>query len=69
MRIGVPKQLKEQEYRVGLTPASVHALCDAGHDLLVEEGAGFGSGMPDDDYRAAEHGSSRVSIASSKSPT
>ena len=53
MRIGVPKELKDQEYRVGLTPASVHALCDAGHDLLVEEGAGLGSGIPDHDYRAA----------------
>lgn len=53
MIVGVPKEIKDNEYRVGLTPASVRQLVDAGHSVLVETGAGEGSGFSDDDYRAA----------------
>ena len=53
MRIGVPKETKVQEYRVGLTPAAVHELSQAGHETRVETGAGVGIGCSDDDYRAA----------------
>lgn len=53
MRIGVPKEIKTHEYRVGLTPESVCVLCRDGHDLLVESGAGEGIGATDADYRAA----------------
>ena len=51
MRIGVPKEIKNHEYRVGLVPASVRELRQAGHTLLVEANAGAGIGFSDDDYR------------------
>jgi alanine dehydrogenase len=53
MKIGVPKEIKVQEYRVGLTPESVHELTRAGHQVLVETGAGLGSGATDADYEKA----------------
>jgi alanine dehydrogenase len=53
MRIGVPKEIKNNEYRVGLTPESVAELVHHGHDLLVESGAGIGIGASDEDYVAA----------------
>jgi alanine dehydrogenase len=53
MRIGVPKEIKVHEYRVGLVPAAVRELTDAGHELLVQSGAGVGVGCSDDDYRSA----------------
>lgn len=53
MIIGVPKELKDHESRVGITPAGVHALVAAGHKILVEHDAGELSAMPDDDYQAA----------------
>ncbi|MEZ5937323.1 MAG: alanine dehydrogenase [Hyphomonadaceae bacterium] len=51
MKIGVPKEIKVQEFRVGLTPESVAELVRAGHEVLVETGAGVGSGASDDHYR------------------
>jgi len=51
MRIGVPREVKEDEYRVSVTPAGARELSDAGHTVLVESGAGVGSGIPDEDYR------------------
>jgi alanine dehydrogenase len=53
MLIGVPKEIKVREYRVGLVPASVRALTARGHQVLVETGAGAGIGMADADYEAA----------------
>ena len=53
MRIGVPKEIKPQEFRVGLIPASVRELAARGHDVIVESGAASGIGFTDDDYRAA----------------
>ncbi|HXH02658.1 MAG TPA: alanine dehydrogenase [Candidatus Competibacteraceae bacterium] len=53
MQIGVPKEIKNHEYRVGLTPASVAELVAHGHRVLVETRAGAGIGFGDDDYRAA----------------
>lgn len=50
MRIGVPKETKVREYRVGLTPASVRELTAHGHEVLVETGAGDGIGMSDESY-------------------
>jgi alanine dehydrogenase len=48
--IGVPKEIKTGEQRVALTPAGVHTLVDHGHRVLIEPGAGTGSGFRDDDY-------------------
>ena len=53
MKIGLPKEIKDNEYRVGLTPAGVQALSDAGHDLYVQKSAGEGSGFSDEQYLAA----------------
>ena len=53
MKIGVPKEIKDQEFRVGLTPSSVRALTDQGHGVLVETQAGMGSSFGDRDYEQA----------------
>ena len=53
MRIGVPKEIKNNEFRVGLVPDSVKELTDRGHSVLVETGAGAGIGSADDEYKAA----------------
>jgi alanine dehydrogenase len=53
MRIGVPKEIKVHEYRVGLVPAAVRELAAAGHEVLVETCAGVGIGVTDADYEAA----------------
>jgi alanine dehydrogenase len=53
MRVGVPREVKNREYRVALTPAGVTELVRAGHSVLVEHDAGEGSSIPDADYEAA----------------
>jgi alanine dehydrogenase len=53
MLIGVPREIKTREYRVGITPAGVRALVGGGHRLLIERGAGEGSGLADELYVAA----------------
>ena len=53
MIIGVPKEVKDHESRVGVTPGGVKALVEAGHKVLVEHDAGVLSAMPDDEYQAA----------------
>jgi alanine dehydrogenase len=53
MKIGVPKEVKIHEYRVGLVPAGVRELVDAGHQVLVESGAGAGIGFEDSHYKSA----------------
>ena len=53
MIIGVPKEVKDHESRVGVTPAGVKALVEAGHKVLVEHNAGVLSAMPDDEYQSA----------------
>ena len=53
MRIGVPREIKNHEYRVGLTPASVREFIARGHEVIVEAGAGAAIGLDDDQYRAA----------------
>ena len=53
MIIGVPKEIKNNEFRVSATPSGVHALVKAGHQVLVEAGAGIGSAITDADYVAA----------------
>ena len=53
MRIGLPKEIKNHEYRVGLTPASVRELTSRGHQVLVQTGAGAAIGLSDEQYIAA----------------
>lgn len=58
MIVGVPKEIKRDEYRVSLLPVGVEELTRAGHRVLVEAGAGLGSGIPDERY--VEHGAALV---------
>ncbi len=53
MIIGVPKEVKDHEARVGLLPSGAKALVEAGHKVLAQTGAGLGSSLPDEDYREA----------------
>lgn len=53
MKIGLPKEIKDNEYRVGLTPAGVNALVHSGHTVFVQKSAGEGSGFTDDQYLKA----------------
>src|SRR3974390_2988771 len=53
MKVGVPKEIKIHEYRVGLVPAGVRELVDSGHQVLVETGAGAGIGFEDAHYLSA----------------
>ena len=60
MRVGVAKEIKQQEHRVALTPAGARELVLGGHDVVVEESAGIGSAFADDAYERA--GASIVSV-------
>jgi alanine dehydrogenase len=53
MKVAVPKEIKNNEFRVAITPAGVHDLVGNGHEVLIETGAGLGSSISDDAYRAA----------------
>ena len=53
MLIGVPKEIKDNEYRVGIVPSTVRELTEKGHRVVVEAKAGSGAGLPDADYKAA----------------
>ncbi|MEV0647454.1 alanine dehydrogenase [Phytomonospora sp. NPDC050363] len=53
MKVGIPSEVKNHEYRVAITPAGVHELVRGGHDVYVQAGAGIGSSIPDADYLAA----------------
>jgi alanine dehydrogenase len=61
MRVGIPSEIKNHEYRVAITPAGVHQLVTAGHDVLVQAGAGEGSAISDAEYASA--GASIVATA------
>ncbi len=53
MKVGVPQEVKNHEYRVAMTPVGVHELSARGHEVLVQKGAGVGSQIPDSEYAAA----------------
>ena len=53
VKVGVPKEIKPDENRVSLTPAGAQAFTEAGHQVLLEKGAGLGSGFDDKSYEAA----------------
>ncbi len=54
MIIGIPKEIKKEEFRVSVTPSGARELRQAGHTILIETGAGTGSGFPDDEYLQAD---------------
>src|SRR3954464_6891159 len=58
MKVGVPTEIKTDEYRVAITPAGVRELVDRGHEVLIQHGAGTGSAIPDEEY--VEQGASIV---------
>ena len=53
MKVGVPKEVKNHEYRVAMTPVGVHELVSDGHEVVVQKDAGVGSSIPDEEYVAA----------------
>src|SRR3954465_7714897 len=53
MRVGIPREVKDNEYRVAITPAGAHELVAAGHTVFVEKEAGVGSSLPDADFVSA----------------
>ncbi len=61
MRIGVPREQKDNEFRVGMVPEGVRQLRQAGHEILVERGAGEGSGLADEVFARA--GAQMVDVA------
>ncbi len=61
MRVGVPKETKRDEYRVAMLPVGAEELTRAKHEVLVQRGAGVGSGLPDHLYE--EHGARLVDTA------
>ena len=53
MKVGVPTEVKNHEYRVAITPAGVFELSRHGHEVVVQSGAGLGSSIPDEEFVAA----------------
>jgi alanine dehydrogenase len=53
MKVGIPREIKNHEYRVAITPAGVHELARGGHQVVIEAGAGLGSSIPDEDFVTA----------------
>lgn len=53
MKVGVPKEIKDNEYRVGMTPSGVEQMVAEGHEVYIQKGAGEGSHIPDEDYTKA----------------
>src|SRR5580700_4562081 len=53
MKVGIPREVKNHEYRVAITPAGVHELVRGGHQVVIQAGAGEGSSIPDEDFTAA----------------
>ncbi|MEO6604756.1 MAG: alanine dehydrogenase, partial [Aeromicrobium sp.] len=53
MLVGVPREIKNNEFRVAITPAGVHELTRRGHDVVIEKDAGVGSSITDDEFVAA----------------
>ncbi len=53
MKVGIPRDIKDNEYRVAITPAGVHEMVRDGHEVLIEVGAGEGSSIPDEDFASS----------------
>ena len=67
MLVGVPREIKDNEFRVGMTPAAVAELVHHGHEVIVETEAGLGSGSPDEEY-VARRGQNRQTRRTTSSP-
>ena len=63
MIIGVPKEIKVHEYRVGLNPSSVHSLTALGHEVIIEDSAGLNVGYSNEDYEALASGEKPLIVA------
>ncbi len=63
MKVAIPKEIKNNEFRVAITPAGVHDLVANGHDVIVETGAGIGSSITDEEYEAA---GARISVTAAE---
>ena len=50
MKVGIPREVKNHEYRVAITPAGVHELVRGGHQVVIQAEAGVGSSIPDEDF-------------------
>ena len=50
MKVGIPAEVKNHEYRVAITPVGVHELVGHGHDVIIQKGAGRGSSISDEDF-------------------
>ena len=61
MKVGIPREVKDNEFRVAITPVGVHELVKHGHQVLVEKGAGLGSSITDADY--VEEGATMLDTA------
>jgi len=66
--VGIPKEVKNNEFRVSNTPAGVHSLVLAGHQVFVEKGAGLGSAITDSEYAKAGRQSSILPMKYGRSP-
>ena len=69
MKVGVPSEVKNHEYRVACTPSGVHELVQHGHQVLVQRGAGIGSSIPDADFVAAGPSCSTARMRCGAKPT
>ena len=67
MIVGVPKEIKSDEYRVAMVPAGVEELTRAGHKVLIQAGAGAGSGISDETVRRQRRGDRRAARPTSGS--
>ena len=69
MKVGVPTEIKEEEYRVALTAVGARELAEHGHDVLIQKGAGEGSAIADSDYEAQGARSSTPPRSLRRAPT
>lgn len=69
MKVGIPREVKNHEYRVAITPAGVHELVRNGHEVYIENDAGVGSSIPNEEYVAAGRPSSPPQTTSGRPAT
>ena len=60
MKVGVPREIKNHEYRVAITPSGVHEMVTNGHQVFIEKDAGVGSSITNEEYVAADRKSTRL---------